>query len=103
VAEFQPQGLVVVGPTQYYGYVARGEEAGPERELPYIDLVRQRLYTPLASMPVPVSEANFKVYGASTTPTLVLIDRKGIVRMYHPGTMPYDELAAQVQAVLKRP
>jgi thiol-disulfide isomerase/thioredoxin len=103
MAEFGQQGLVVVGPTQRYGYVAQGQEAGPELELQYIDLVRQKLYTPLASMPVPVSEENFRVYGASTTPTLVLLDRRGIVRMYHPGAMPYGELAAQVQSVLKRP
>ena len=102
MAEFQQQGLVVVGPTQHYGYVAQGQEADPALELRYIDAVRQQLYTPLASMPVPVSEENFKVWGASTTPTLVLLDRKGVVRMYHPGAMPYSELAAQVQSVLKR-
>ena len=102
-AEYRRQGLAVIGPTQRYGYVAQGQEAGPEQELQYIDLVRQQFYSPLAGMPVPVSEEAFRVYGASTTPTLVLIDRKGVVRMYHPGAMPYSELAAQVQAVLKRP
>jgi len=103
IAEYQPQGLVIVGPTQRYGYVAQGQDADPATELRYIDAVRRELYTPLASMPVPVSEENFRAWGASTTPTLVLLDRKGIVRMYHPGVMPYAELAAQVQAVLKRP
>jgi thiol-disulfide isomerase/thioredoxin len=102
-AEYRGQGLVVIGPTQRYGYVAQGQEAGAEQELRYIDLVRQQFYAPLAGMPVPVSEEAFRVYGASTTPTLVLIDRKGVVRMYHPGAMPYRELAAHVQAVLKRP
>jgi thiol-disulfide isomerase/thioredoxin len=103
IAEYQKQGLIVVGPTQRYGYVAQGQEADPATELRYIDLIRERVYTPLASMPVPVSEENFKTWGASTTPTLVLLDKKGLVRMYHPGAMPYAELAAQVQAVLKRP
>jgi len=36
-------------------------------------------------MPVLVSEENFKTYGASSSPTLVLVDRKGIVRLYHPA------------------
>jgi thiol-disulfide isomerase/thioredoxin len=102
-AEYRAQGLVVIGPTQHYGYVAQGQEAVPQQELQYIDLVRRQFYAALGNMPVPVSEDAFRVYGASTTPTLVLIDRKGIVRMYHPGAMPYGELAAQLQSVLKRP
>jgi thioredoxin-related protein len=51
-------------------------------------------------MPVPVSEENFKVYGASTTPTLVLIDRRGVVRLYHPGNLSYEELAAKLESIL---
>jgi thiol-disulfide isomerase/thioredoxin len=102
-AEFRAQGLAVIGPTQYYGYVARGEEADPARELHYIEEVRQMYYPALPGMPVPVSQENFSIYGASTTPTLVLLDRQGVVRMYHPGAMPYIELAAQLRAVLQRP
>ena len=51
--------------------------------------------------PAPVSEANFTRYGASTTPTLVLIDRVGIVRLYHPGVMTYAELREAVEKVVK--
>ena len=94
--------LVLLGPTQRYGYVARGEEAPPEKELKYIDEVRRKFYAALASMPVPVSDETFKNYGASTTPTLVLIDRAGIVRLYHPGKMTYDELAPLVAAVVAK-
>jgi thioredoxin-related protein len=47
-----------------------------------------------------VSEANFTRYGASTTPTVVLIDRAGIVRLYHPGAMTYAELRAAVVKVV---
>ena len=50
----------------------------------------------LGAMPVPVSAQNFLIYGCSTTPTLVLIDRSGIVRLYHPGAMTYEELAAML-------
>ena len=49
-----------------------------------------------------VSEANFTRYGASTTPTLVLIDRAGIVRLYHPGAMTYADLRAAVAKVIQR-
>jgi thiol-disulfide isomerase/thioredoxin len=101
-AEYKRQGLVVIGPTQHYGYVANGMEATPDQELQYIELVRQRFYSALPDMPVPVSAENFNTYGASTTPTLVLLDGKGVVRMYHPGTLPYSELAAALSRLLAR-
>ena len=90
--EYASKGLVLVAPTQRYGYVARGEEAGPAEELKYIDEVRHKYYAALLDVPAPVSDENLKNYGASTTPTLVLIDRQGIVRLYHPGKMTIEEL-----------
>jgi thiol-disulfide isomerase/thioredoxin len=92
--EYAGKHLVVVAPTQLYGYVARGEEAGPAEELKYIDEIRHKFYADLLNVPAPISDENFKNYGASTTPTLVLIDRQGIVRMYHPGRMTLEEIRA---------
>jgi thiol-disulfide isomerase/thioredoxin len=92
--EYESKGLVMIAPTQRYGYVANGDEAGPADELKYIEQIRHQYYADLLSLPAPVSEANFRNYGASTTPTLVLIDRRGIVRLYHPGAMTIDELRA---------
>jgi thiol-disulfide isomerase/thioredoxin len=97
---FAPQGLAVIGPTRFYGYVAGGEDAPPAKEKPYIEQVRSRYYATLPDMRVPLSAANFITYGASTTPTLVLIDRAGVVRYYHPGAVPEAELAARIRAVL---
>ena len=99
--EFAPKGLAIVAPTQKYGYVARGDEAPPDVELRYIEEVRQRFYAGVIDVPAPVSEENFRNYGASTTPTLVLIDRAGIVRLYHPGEMSYEDLRARIEGVLK--
>ncbi len=87
----------LVGPTQLYGYVAKGEDAPTAAETAYIDEVRKRYYADLATMPVPLSEQAFKAYGASTTPTVVLIDSKGIVRLYHPGQMSYAELKTALE------
>lgn len=98
--EFAPQKLALIGPTQHYGYVAQGRDAAPAEETKYIDQVRRESYSLLSNMPVPVDDDTFKSYGASTTPTLVLVDRQGIVRLYHPGKMSYDELAAAVRRVL---
>lgn len=97
--EYASKGLVFIAPTQHYGYVARGEEAGPAAELKYIDQVRHEFYGDLIDAPAPVSEQNFKTYGASSTPTLVLIDRRGIVRVYHPGTMTLEELRSALNRI----
>jgi thiol-disulfide isomerase/thioredoxin len=99
-AEYQSKGLVLIGPSQHYGYAAGGEDASLEQETRYIDEVRGQYYAALGEMSVPLSEANFIQYGASTTPTIVLVDRQGIVRFYHPGAMPYAQLAAQVAKVV---
>ncbi|MBV9770249.1 MAG: TlpA family protein disulfide reductase [Bryobacterales bacterium] len=97
--EYVSKGLVMIAPTQRYGYVANGAEAGPADELKYIEQIRHQYYADLLSVPAPVSEANFRNYGASTTPTLVLVDRRGIVRLYHPGAMTLDELRAALNRV----
>jgi thiol-disulfide isomerase/thioredoxin len=100
--EFAPKGLTVLGPTRLYGYTAQVENAAPSDELAYIDAVRHRFYAGLLDMPVPISKYNFDVYGASTTPTLVLLDRTGKVAMYHPGALPYDQLRAEIEKVVAK-
>jgi len=99
--KYGPSGLTLIGPTRYYGYVANGADATPEVEKPYIENIRRKFYAPLLNMPAPLSTANFNRYGASTTPTLVLVDRKGIVRWYHPGAASGPELASEIEQVLR--
>ena len=100
--EFSPEGLVVIGPTKLYGYAAQGNDASPEQERAYIESVRQRYYSSLQDMPVPLSQQNFNAYGASTTPTLVVLNREGKVAMYHPGALSYEDLRAAVQKAVAR-
>jgi thiol-disulfide isomerase/thioredoxin len=99
-SEFASRGLTVLAPTQLYGYTARGEDAKPKDELAYAEKVWQQYYPGLQTVPVPVSKTNFDHYGASTTPTLVLIDRKGKVALYHPGVMTYEDLKAAIEKTL---
>jgi thiol-disulfide isomerase/thioredoxin len=99
-SEFAAQGLKVQAPTQLYGYAAQGEDAKPKDELTYIGQVWQKYYPALQDVPVPISKINFDRYGASTTPTLVLIDRQGRVALYHPGLMSYQDLRAAIEKAL---
>lgn len=100
-AKFRARGLVVIAPTQRYGYIARGASATPAEELRYIDQARRRNYPGLLHVPVPVSETMFNEYGSSTIPTLVLIDRQGIVRLYRPGMMSEADLSARLENLLR--
>lgn len=99
---YGPKGLVLIGPTKLYGYAAQGDDAAPAQEMRYIDAIRRRFYASLSDMAVPVSAANFRAYGASTTPTVVLLDSNGIVRFYHPGAVSAAELAGRIEALPKR-
>jgi thiol-disulfide isomerase/thioredoxin len=90
------KGLVIIAPTRLYGFAARGEEANPEEESAYIAGIRDRDYSRIPGLAVPSSLENFVRYGSSTTPTIVIVDREGTVRLYHPGKMSYEDLASKV-------
>ena len=94
--------FVLIGPTKRYGYAAQGIETTPEAELKYIDDVRQKYYARLTDMAVPVSEETCGIYGCSTTPTLVFIDKAGIVRLYHTGEMTFEELKTELTKLLAK-
>jgi thiol-disulfide isomerase/thioredoxin len=97
---YGPKGLILVAPTKRYGYAAAGEDAAPAVEKQYIERIKQQYYPMLAAAPAPLSASNFREYGASSTPTLVLIDAAGIVRYYHPGAVEEAELSAKIRSVL---
>ena len=93
--------LTIIAPTQRYGYAAGGENATPQDELLYIKKVWDQYYAGMQNAAVPVSKENFNVYGSSTTPTLVLIDRSGKIAYYHPGAVMYEELRAAIEKVVR--
>lgn len=99
-SDYASRGLKVQAPTQLYGYAAYGQDAKPKDEVAYIGRVWQHYYPGLQDFPVPVSKANFDRYGASTTPTIVLIDRQGKVALYHPGVMSYEALKAAIEKAM---
>jgi thiol-disulfide isomerase/thioredoxin len=99
-AKYRTQGLTIVAPTQRYGYVAGGVQASPDEELRYMLEVRDKHYAFLGDLPVPVSVANHERYGVSSTPTVVMLDRQGIVRLYHPGRLTEEELESHLRPLL---
>jgi len=99
-SDFGTKGFALIAPTQKYGYVAGGEDAPADAETKYIEQIRHTYYEGVIDAPAVVNEENFRVYGASTTPTLVLVDRYGVVKMYHPGTLTYAELKKRIAALL---
>lgn len=63
--------------------------------------MRRASYAMPAGTPVPLSAANHLRYGVSSTLTIVLVDRQGIVRLYHPGRIAEAELEAIVRRLVK--
>ncbi len=99
--EYHDRGLVIVGPTQLYGYISRGQTATPEEELAYLNGDYTAQFPIPSWMGVPISTNNFLNFGVSTTPTLVLVGRDGIVQRYNPGDLSQEELAALIEPLLE--
>ncbi len=99
--EYHDRGLVILGPTQLYGYISRGQAATPEEELAYLNGDYQARFPIPSWMGVPISTNNFLNFGLSTTPTLVLVDRDGIVQRYNPGDLSHEELVALIEPLLE--
>jgi thiol-disulfide isomerase/thioredoxin len=97
---YKDQGLALVAPTQRFGYVAGGATAAPADEKKYIEQVRAEYYPVLAGVPIPLVAANHLRYGVSSTPTIALLDRQGIVRLYNPGRMTEEALEAEIRKVI---
>ena len=100
-AAYKDKGLIVIAPTQRYGYVAKRAPADAKTEMAYVGQVARDSY-PGVDWTIPVSAESFANWGASTTPTIVLVDRRGIVRLYHPGQMEKNELEPLVRAICNR-
>lgn len=97
---YRSKGFKVVAPTRLYGYIERGRDVPPKEERAYIESRHVKGKPLLGNVPVPLSADNFVKFGVSTTPTLVLVDRKGTVRLYHPGEMTESDLAKRIEALL---
>lgn len=98
--EFEPKGLVVIAPTRLYGYTAQDENAPPAEEKAFIEKVFDTYYAGIPKVQAPLDGGNFGRFGASTTPTIVLVDRHGVVQLYHPGVMDEATLRSSIERLL---
>jgi thiol-disulfide isomerase/thioredoxin len=98
--EFEPRGLVVIAPTRLYGYTAAEDDAKPDAEKAFIQRVFETYYSGIPKIQAPLDSGNFERFGASTTPTIVLVDRRGIVQLYHPGVMDEASLRAAIEQTM---
>ncbi len=101
-AKYESRGLRMVAPTRRYGSVPDNDHASPEQEDREIERTWTETYAALGSTPHPVSDPIMLRYGVSSTPTLVLVDSKGSVRLYRPYRLSERELSAAIESVLKR-
>jgi cytochrome c biogenesis protein CcmG/thiol:disulfide interchange protein DsbE len=95
VNKYAPQGVAFLAPTRYY------EAKDTAAEQKRIDEQWRTTYKAAPVAGVPVSEAAMIQYGASATPTFVVIDRKGAVRFYSPTRLTEQRLAAEIDKVLR--
>jgi thiol-disulfide isomerase/thioredoxin len=94
---FATRGLKLIAPTQRYGLkpTVAEEDALIEQ--------RWREYGFPADAARPVSEAAMRIYGVSSTPTIVLVDGRGLVRMYSPTRLTAEKLSAAISQMLGTP
>jgi thiol-disulfide isomerase/thioredoxin len=88
-------GLAVVPITRYYV-----KEDHP-REKARLDSTWAADYRPLGPASIVIGDAAMEAYGGSSTPTLVFIDRKGIVRRYTPTRLTEQELEKAIALALR--
>ena len=100
VNKYRDSGIIVIAPTQRFGYAEKRRTVGPAEELKYIEQVRDEFYPWMKTVSAPVSDDVYLKYGVSTTPTYVMIDRDGKVSTYLPGQPTVEELEPLIRKII---
>lgn len=98
--KYRAQGLILIAPTRFYGTGDQNKPASPEEEKRHMAKVWAETYVGLDGAPITIDTETMIRYGVSATPTFVLIDRKGIVRLYSATRLSEAELSKRIEAVL---
>ncbi len=94
------RGLALVAPTRLYGEGPDGTPLTPEKEKERVAKVWSEYGPDLQGVPIPVDTGTMVTYGVSATPTLLLVDRRGIVRLYTPTRLTEAELSRRIEETL---
>ncbi len=97
---YRAKGLAVVAPTRLFGTGAGDAPASPAEEKAQIEKVWKESYGMLDGVSAPIDTETMVRYGVSSNPTLVLVDRKGLVRLYTPTRLSEEELSRRVEELV---
>ena len=98
--KYRSRGLALLAPTRLYGTGSDDKPITPAEEKSLIEKIWATTYTGLEGISIPIDTEAMVQYGVSATPTFVLVDRKGIVRLYAPTRLSEAELSRRIEAVL---
>ncbi|HYM62893.1 MAG TPA: TlpA disulfide reductase family protein [Thermoanaerobaculia bacterium] len=97
--KYKDNGLAMITATRAYGSV-HDKPATPAEEKVEIEKTWRDLYRGLDGVTALISTETMERYGVSATPTFVLVDRKGKVRLYAPTRLSEAELSRRIEEVL---
>jgi thiol-disulfide isomerase/thioredoxin len=100
LARYREKGLVVIAPTRLFGTGAEDKDATPAAEKVEIENVWKEHYGMLEGVSAPIDTETMVRWGVSSNPTIALVDRKGLVRLYSPTRMSEDDLSRRVEELL---
>ena len=92
--------VAFLAPTRLYGNTADVKVAAPDVETAWIERFWGEFYPGLAAVPRPVDTETMVRYGASATPTWVIVDPKGVVQLYAPTRLTEAELSRRIESAL---
>ncbi|HZH34044.1 MAG TPA: TlpA disulfide reductase family protein [Pyrinomonadaceae bacterium] len=92
------KGLEIVGLTRYYG-TAEGLPADNEHEIQYLQKFKREQRLPY-SFAVAKGVSNHNRYTADNLPTMVLIDKKGVIRYVQTGVGQETEVQEMIEKLL---
>jgi thiol-disulfide isomerase/thioredoxin len=95
---FGPEGLVILGVTRYYG-TAEGKKVDDAAELDFLSRFRKSHNLPYDFV-IGKDLSNQIIYGATSLPTTVLIDRQGVIRYIETGAGKEEEIRKTIERLL---
>jgi thiol-disulfide isomerase/thioredoxin len=98
--KYRARGLAVIAPTRLFGTGAENKPASPDEEKAHVAKVWRESYAMLDGVLAPIDTETMVRWGVSSNPTLALVDRKGLVRLYTPTRMSEEELSRRVEELL---